>query len=179
MTAHNHNHNFHLPKASCLQWYKFACQEKCQGNKIGFSCRGVSQQAAQEFTGYRMPFWVHTMYVLVALMTGGLLWLLADHPLGKPPWAMQRCHLKDAEYVLVQVGASYPPSVPCFQQQALPETCHCTREPWVLLQMAERKFKLAKVRGYPRQNLHGLRSQVQTAYEALAPFLCTLALKHL
>ncbi|KAL3147625.1 hypothetical protein ABBQ38_014675 [Trebouxia sp. C0009 RCD-2024] len=74
-----------------------------------------------------MPFWVHTMYVLVALMTGGLLWLLADHPLGKPPWAMQRCHLKDAEYVLVQ--------------------------------MAERKFKLAKVRGYPRQNLHGLRSQ--------------------
>lgn len=45
------------------------------------------------------------LYVLVALMTGGLLWLLADYIPAQPLWAMRRCHLNDAEHVLVQVGA--------------------------------------------------------------------------
>lgn len=127
-----------------------------------------------------MPFWVHTMYVLVALLTGGLLWLLADYLPGKPLWAMQRCHLKDAEYVLVHVGALYPQSVPVLSDRLCQSFCvSAPGKQWMLLQMADRKCKLAKVKEYPRQTLHGLRSQVETACEALAPFLSTLALKDL
>ena len=98
------------------------CQEKlvcvhCEYNPHPFE---HLEQAAQEFTGYRTPSWLQILYVLVALMTGGLLWLLADYLPGRPVWAMRRCHLKDAEHVLVQVELLHPLSVPALPESSCP-----------------------------------------------------------
>lgn len=60
-------------------------------------------QAAQEFVGYRTPCYVQLVYVAFVVLSGGLLWVVACCLPQRPLWTLQKCSLKDAEQVLVQV----------------------------------------------------------------------------
>ena len=73
-------------------------------------------------------------------MTGGFLWFVAAYLPKKPLWVMQRCHLKDAEHVSVQVGAVSK----VYSDQSLSVLCHSVQQPMVVIADGEQRVQDGK-----------------------------------
>ena len=62
-------------------------------------------QAVHEFTGYTARWWAVAPHQVILLLTGSIVWVLAQLHIDASPtaWTLQKCPLSRAEFVRVQV----------------------------------------------------------------------------
>lgn len=63
----------------------------------------ASVQAVQGFVGYNARPLLFAVYVLLAILTGGLLWVIGQLFPRSMLWTMAKCPLSHAQYVQAQV----------------------------------------------------------------------------
>ena len=60
-------------------------------------------QAVQDFVGYNPRPLLFAVYVLLAILTGGLLWVMGQLSPRTILWTMAKCPLRHAQYVQAKV----------------------------------------------------------------------------
>ena len=64
----------------------------------------VPMQVVHKFVGYATVWWAVGVYRMLVLLTGGLLWILAQYYVRATLWTLQKRPLSSADFVLVQAS---------------------------------------------------------------------------
>ena len=73
--------------------------------------KGSSVQVVREFVGYASVWWAQVLYTFLILLSLGLIWVLGLYNIDAKLWRFQKCTLRKANFVSVQVQM-FKPALP-------------------------------------------------------------------
>lgn len=113
-------------------------------------------QAVQDFTGYNPRALPFAVYVLLALLTGGLLWILGQLFPRSILWTMAKCPLSHAQYVQAKV---------CLQHDLAGPRLHHRANPCLGLQLITGQSKVVKVHTHHVEPMSNNMFQVRSVLQ--------------